>query len=87
MTNGPTQYFILVYNLTTRHVDVHEFGAAEDKANHAYTSLEDEYADKGKYEIVLVGADSIATIRRTHSPYFTTGTATEVVEDFLASIR
>jgi len=87
MTNGPTQYFILVYNLTTRHVDVHEFGANEDKANRAYTRLEDEYVSKGKFEIVLVGADSIETIKRTHSPYFTTGTAAQVVEDFLASIR
>lgn len=86
MTDGPTQYFILVYDLAMRHVDVLPFEADMDRANTEYARLEDEYALKGKYEIVLVGADSIETIKRTHSPYFSTGTAEQVVEDFLSSI-
>jgi hypothetical protein len=84
--NGPTQYFILVYDLAMRHVEVHEYGADVDQANAAYSVLEDEHAG-GKFEVVLVGADSIDTIKRTHSPYFSTGTATEVVEAFLAAIK
>jgi hypothetical protein len=84
--SGPTQYFILVYDLAMRHVEVHEYGDNVEVANAAYSSLEDEYAG-GKYEIVLVGADSIATIKRTHSPYFSTGTPAEVVEAFIASIK
>jgi hypothetical protein len=83
---GPTQYFILVYDLTMRHVEVHEYGDDVEQANTAYSTLEDEHAG-GKYEVVLVGADSIDTIKRTHSPYFSTGTATEVVEAFIASIK
>lgn len=84
--NGPTQYFILVYDLAMRHVEVHTYGDDVEAANAAYSILEDEHAG-GKYEVVLVGADSIETIKRTHSPYFSTGTATEVVEAFIASIR
>jgi hypothetical protein len=84
--NGPTQYFILVYDLAMRHVEVHEYGADVEQANAAYSALEDEHAG-GKFEVVLVGADSIDTIKRTHSPYFSTGTATEVVEAFLAAIK
>jgi hypothetical protein len=84
--SGPTQYFILVYDLAMRHVDVHAYGDDVEEANRAYSILEDEHAG-GKYEVVLVGADSIETIKRTHSPYFSTGTATEVVEAFIASIR
>ena len=84
--SGPTRYFILVYDLAMRHVDVHEYGVDVDAANAAYSRLEDAYAG-GKFEIVLVGADSIETIMRTHSPYFSTGTPAEVVEAFIASIR
>jgi hypothetical protein len=83
---GPMQYFILVYDLAMRHVEVHEYGTDVDEANAAYSALEDEHAG-GKHEVVLVGADSIDTIKRTHSPYFSTGTATEVVEAFLAAIK
>lgn len=86
MKTGPTQYFILVYDLTQRHVDVHEFGGDRAAATMAYSSMEDQYAAAGHYEVVLVGADSIETIRRTHSPYFSTGSAEQVVRDFLASI-
>ncbi len=84
--SGPTQYFILVYDLAMRHVEVHEFGNDVEGANAAYSQLEDEHAE-GKYEIVLVGADSIETIKRTHSPYFSTGTPAEVVEAFIAAIK
>ena len=83
---GPTQYFIRVYDLAMRHVEVHEYGADVEAANTAYSTLEDAHAG-GKYEVVLVGADSIETIERTHSPYFSTGTAIEVVEAFLAAIK
>jgi hypothetical protein len=55
-----------------RHVEVHEYGDDVEQANTAYSTLEDEHAG-GKYEVVLVGADSIDTIKRTHSPYFSTG--------------
>lgn len=85
--SGAIQYFILVYDMATRHVDVRdEFGSDIDAANRAYVALEDEFSAKGTYEVVLVGADSLDTIKRTHSPYFSTGTPREIVDDFIASI-
>ena len=56
-------------------------------AQHNWAEFVESLDAGGKYEVVLVGADSIETIKRTHSPYFSTGTATEVVEAFIASIR
>ncbi|UUY01982.1 hypothetical protein LRS13_14785 [Svornostia abyssi] len=87
MSNGPTRYFILVYDMTQRHVEVHPFDEDMDAANVAYTRLEDELGPAGTHEIVLVGADSLDTIKRTHSPYFSTGTPREIVDDFIAAIQ
>lgn len=87
MSNGPILYFILIYDLAMRHVDVHEFHEDLDAANGAYARFEDELGPQGMYEIVLVGADSLDTIKRTHSPYFSTGTTREIVDDFIASIK
>lgn len=86
MTNGPTKYFILVYDMSLRHVDVLDFDGDMERANAEYARIEEEHSASGTYEVVLVGADSIETIKRTHSPYFSTGSAAQVVEDFIASI-
>jgi hypothetical protein len=37
---------------------------------HAYEAMEDRYKDDRHMEIVLVGADSIETIKITHGNYF-----------------
>lgn len=87
MSPKPTNYFILVYDMTTRHVDVHDdFGHDMDRATERYGQLEDELGPSERYEIVLVGADSIETIKRTHAPYFSTGSVSEIVDAFIASI-
>ena len=87
MKPGPTKYFILVYDMRLRHVEVLEYGADVSGANAAYSDLEDKYVAKGTHEVVLIGADSIETIQRTHSPYFSTGTPEQVVDAFIASIK
>lgn len=84
----PIRYFILVYDMATRHVDVRDdLGSDIDQANKAYVALEDEFSAKGTHEVVLVGAGSLDTIKRTHSPYFSTGTPREIIDEFIASIR
>lgn len=83
--SSPTNYFILVYDMATRQVAVHPFGSSFEDANKAYVRFEDELS-LTDHEVVLVGADSLDTIKRTHSPYFTTGTAREIVDRFLAAI-
>jgi len=65
-----TTYFLLVYDLAAQAlVDQHEFRDPTEAAA-AYAELEAAHRDDHKYEIVLVGADSIHTIMKTHGHYF-----------------
>lgn len=50
-----------------------------------YAALEREYAGQGKFEIVLVGADSLETIKRTHGQYFA-GDADAIASPYLAGV-
>jgi hypothetical protein len=64
-------HFLLIYNIDLGHlVEYKEFTDAS-LAVAEYSKLEREYAGQGNFEIVLVGADSIETIKRTHGQYFT----------------
>ena len=83
MTTGPTNYFLLVYHLDTREVHVEDFGADENAAADTYTAREHEYRDEPTVEVVMVGADSIDTVRKTHSHYF----ATSVTSDLVAELE
>ncbi len=68
------QHFLIVYSLKeARLLNLQEFGDDIESATDAYTAAEREYrdrADHDDFEIVLVGADSIDTVRVTHSRYF-----------------
>lgn len=64
------QHFLLVYDLNAqRLIDRRQFEDG-DEAARAYAQLERKYQGRRDLEIVLVGADSIETIRQTHSHYF-----------------
>ena len=69
---GPDLYFILIYNIPSRQLEIHEFEQDSVAAAEAYTLFEREHRDDRAVEVVLVGADSIGTIRKTHSHYFAT---------------
>jgi hypothetical protein len=63
-------YFLLIYNRAHRHLQtVQEFGD-RDEAGRAYVAAERAAQGDGGLEIVLIGADSLDTIRRTHGQYF-----------------
>lgn len=83
MSSGPTSYFLLVYHLDTREVLVEKFGADERAAAVAYTEREHELRDEPAVEVVMVGADSLETVRKTHSHYF----ATSVTNDLVAGLE
>lgn len=72
---GPTNYFLLVYNLATRAVEIEEWHDDDVGAAARYTEREHEFQDDDGIEVVLVGADSLDTVKVTHSHYFvkTTG--------------
>lgn len=76
-----TRYFLLTFRVADRSVAVEEFGADETAATDAYSRLERELGDNREAEVVLVGADSIETVRKTHSHYFSAD------EDVLASVE
>lgn len=70
MGTGPIKHFLLMYNLDTRELEIEDFDRAGEDAAQAYTDRELEHANDPAIEVVLVGADSIDTIRKTHSHYF-----------------
>ena len=66
----PLIHYLLIYNIELgRLVETREFHDAGEAAA-TYAQLERRYAGQGNFEIVLVGADSIETIKRTHGQYF-----------------
>jgi hypothetical protein len=67
---GPDRYFILIYDIPSRQLEVHEFEERYDDAVEAYGHFESEHRKDHSIEVVLVGADSIETIHKTHSHYF-----------------
>jgi hypothetical protein len=69
MSPEDTKHFLITLDPATRRTDVREFGTDYDAAQTAYG--EAERADsEGLLNIVLIGADSLATIEKTHSSYF-----------------
>lgn len=64
------QHFLLVYDLRAqRLISQRRFDDGAEAAV-AYAALEAENRGRSDLEIVLVGADSIETIKRTHAHYF-----------------
>ena len=63
-------HFLLVYDRRRQVLDSQEAFDDADRANAAYQELEQRYRSSPDMEIVLVGADSIETIYRTHGHYF-----------------
>jgi hypothetical protein len=46
------------------------FGTDGDRAVAAYSAKEQEYQDRPMVEIVLIGSDSLETVKKTHANYF-----------------
>ena len=70
------QYFLLIYDRHRDELMSHEpFGADADAATTAYRAAEIEYHDRPEVDIVLVGSDSLETVKVTHSTYFSAAAA------------
>jgi hypothetical protein len=72
MSESDIRHFLVVYNLAEGRANVREFGTDYDAALAAYAEAEADFANRDSYDIVLIGADSLDTIKRTHSSYFHT---------------
>jgi hypothetical protein len=67
------RYFLVVYNRSTGAVEVKDFAASQRER-----ALEERFArelterGRSEIEVVLLGAESLAALKRTHSRYFKT---------------
>jgi len=64
------KHFLVIYDPTTRKTTVKSFGTDYDAAQAAYGEAEQTHGLGTTLDIVLLGADSLETIRQTHSSYF-----------------
>ena len=67
-------------------VEVKEFGVEAKKALAQYELLEAQYRGDHKMDIVLVGSDSLDTVRITHANYFDAGDSWKQVEAYLRGV-
>lgn len=75
-------HFLILYDVGNQALlDAIDIGTDGGRAVEAYASYEDKYRDQQDIEIVLIGADSIETVKRTHSQYFA-----EVGADFFSTV-
>lgn len=85
------QHFLVIYDISGREANVDRYGDDYDAAIDAYAKAEQLYRGRDDVEVVLLSADSIDTIKKTHSSYF--GTREEGFErffdvgDLVASLR
>lgn len=70
MTDLPIKHFLVVYDIARGHADVQHFGADYDAAQRAYADVEWETREDTNIDAVLLSADSLETVKRTHSSYF-----------------
>jgi hypothetical protein len=72
MGDQEIHHYLVIYDIPSGKARVREFGDDYDAAIEAYNAIEREYHDREDLDIVLLGADSLDTIARTHSSYFET---------------
>jgi len=65
------RHFLVIYDVHAAKATVEEF-EDYDTALSAYEKIEKESLGRDDLDIVLLGADSLETIKRTHSSYFST---------------
>ena len=70
MSPDEINHFLVGYDLSTGTTKVESFGTDYDAAQAAYAEAEQANADDEKLDIVLLSADSLETVKQTHSSYF-----------------
>ena len=83
MALSPLKHFLIVFDRRTgTQLEVTEYQNL-DVALAAYEQAEAERRDDKMIDIVLVGSDSLDTVRVTHASYFREGITASNVEDYL----
>ena len=63
-------HFLVTRDVASGRTTVKEFGTDYEAAQAAYSAAEREAAVQQDVDVVLLSADSLETIKRTHSSYF-----------------
>jgi hypothetical protein len=75
MSPDEIQHFLVIFDPSTGEVEVRRFGTDYEVAQEAYATIEKEQGLDTPLDIVLLSADSLETIKQTHSSYFNGGTS------------
>jgi hypothetical protein len=72
MMSAPLKHFLLVFDHNRAELrDLHEFGTDSKSAMAEYAKLERAHMQEAdSIEIVLIGSDSLDTVKITHANYF-----------------
>jgi hypothetical protein len=70
MTENEIRHFLVTRDVALGETSVVEFGDDYDAAQHAYQEAEQAARGRSDLDVVLLSADSLDTIKRTHSSYF-----------------
>ncbi|HUB99244.1 MAG TPA: hypothetical protein VMS11_05415 [Solirubrobacterales bacterium] len=70
MSPDEIKHFLITFDPDTGDTAVRPFGTDYQAAQTAYAAAEQVNGFTGKLDIVLLSADSLATIKKTHSSYF-----------------
>jgi hypothetical protein len=73
MSPDEIKHFLVSYDLATGKTKVEPFGTDYDAAQAAYAEAEQANGFDADFDIVLLSADSLETIKKTHSSYFSNG--------------
>lgn len=83
MAMSPLRHFLIVFDRRTgKQLRLQEFVDSAE-ALRAYELAEDSKGDDRMIDVVLVGSDSLDTVRVTHSSYFREGLTANNVEEYL----
>lgn len=64
------KHFLVTRDTKLRRTEVEDFGTDYDAAQVAYQKAEQQASDHPELDVVLLSADSLDTVKRTHSSYF-----------------
>ena len=70
MSPDEIKHFLISFDPETGDTAVRSFGTDYDAAQDAYAKAEQANGLDSKVDTVLLSADSLATIKKTHSSYF-----------------
>jgi hypothetical protein len=73
MSPDEIKHFLIIFDPASGETDVQRFGTDYDAAQAAYANAERANGVEGKLDIVLLSANSLKTIKQTHSSYFNGG--------------